>query len=82
MSKLHTRCGEAISFDEVTAGYYAQCPTCDEDLYSFEVESAEVKCANCDQELEQLTDGQEWVADNGSIFCEITDEIHNRKVSK
>ena len=35
----HTRCGEVISFDEVTKGYYAQCPTCDEDLFSFEVES-------------------------------------------
>jgi hypothetical protein len=40
MTKTHTRCGEAISFDEVAAGYYAQCPTCDEDLYSFETEEA------------------------------------------
>ena len=38
MTKTHTRCGETISFDEVTAGYYAQCPNCDEDLYSFETE--------------------------------------------
>ena len=39
---IHARCREIISFNEVTKGYYAQCPTCDEDLFSFEVES-EVK---------------------------------------
>ena len=36
---IHARCGEIISFNDVTKGYYAQCPTCDEDLFSFEVES-------------------------------------------
>lgn len=33
----HTRCGEVISYQEVTKGYEAQCPACDEDLYSFEI---------------------------------------------
>ena len=37
------------------------------------------QCANCNQELEQLIDGDEWITRDGSIFCEITDEIHNRK---
>jgi|DEB19_MinimDraft_3_1074340.scaffolds.fasta_scaffold204149_1 hypothetical protein len=38
MSKgIHTRCGEVISYQEVTKGYEAQCPACDEDLYSFEI---------------------------------------------
>lgn len=35
---MHARCGELVSFVNVSKGYYAQCPTCDEDLYSFEVE--------------------------------------------
>lgn len=35
--KTHTLCGELISFNDVSKGYYAQCPNCDEDLYSFEV---------------------------------------------
>ena len=39
-NKIHNRCGTSISFEDVSAGYYAQCPTCDEDLYSFEVEVA------------------------------------------
>ena len=34
---IHNRCGEEVSFSEVSKGYYAQCPKCDEDLYSFEV---------------------------------------------
>ena len=37
--KTHNRCGDVISFNDVSEGYYAQCPTCDEDLFSFEVES-------------------------------------------
>ena len=36
-NKIHTRCGELVSFTDVSKGYYAQCPKCDEDLYSFEV---------------------------------------------
>jgi hypothetical protein len=39
MSNLtHLRCGNAVSFEKVSDGYYAQCPSCDEDLYSFETE--------------------------------------------
>ena len=34
----HNRCGNPVSQEDVSAGYYAQCPDCDEDLYSFEVE--------------------------------------------
>ena len=34
----HPRCGKAVSFEQVSEGYYAQCPSCDEDLFSFEVE--------------------------------------------
>ena len=37
---FHIRCGSAISFRQVTSGYYAQCPECFEDLYSFEVEES------------------------------------------
>lgn len=40
-NKIHTRCGELVSFREVTPGYYAQCPECYEDLYSFEVTEQE-----------------------------------------
>jgi hypothetical protein len=36
MSK-HFRCGAVISFDNVSDGYFAQCPSCDEDLFSFEL---------------------------------------------
>lgn len=32
----HFRCGSEISFNNVTEGYYAQCPECDEDLFKFE----------------------------------------------
>lgn len=39
MNKLtHKKCGKEISFEEITKGYYAQCPSCDEDLFTFEVE--------------------------------------------
>ena len=34
----HTRCGNEVSFRQVTSGYYAQCPECFEDVFSFEVE--------------------------------------------
>jgi len=37
MTKLHTRCHNPIAFTEVTKGYYAQCPNCDEDVFEFEV---------------------------------------------
>ena len=40
MSTTHIRCGEQVSFNEVSEGYYAQCSTCDEDLYLFETEEA------------------------------------------
>jgi uncharacterized paraquat-inducible protein A len=33
----HFRCDTEISFKDVSRGYYAQCPECDEDLFSFEV---------------------------------------------
>ena len=32
----HNSCGSSVSFQEVTDGYYAECPKCDEDLFSFE----------------------------------------------
>ena len=32
----HFRCGSQVSFEDVIDGYYAQCPECDEDLFSFE----------------------------------------------
>ena len=32
----HARCGAPTSFEDVSDGYYAQCPECDEDLFSFE----------------------------------------------
>jgi len=35
--EIHTRCLTEISFEDVLDGYYAQCPDCDEDLFSFEV---------------------------------------------
>ena len=35
---LHNKCDTQVSFNQVTNGYYAQCPKCDEDLYSFETE--------------------------------------------
>ena len=35
---MHAKCGTEISFEEVSKGYFAQCPNCDEDLFSFEVE--------------------------------------------
>jgi hypothetical protein len=34
---VHFRCGTTVSFEDVIAGYFAQCPDCDEDLFSFEV---------------------------------------------
>lgn len=41
MSKeTHTRCGAVVLYRNVTKGYYAQCPKCDEDVYSFEVQGA------------------------------------------
>jgi len=36
----HNRCGQPVSFKDVTKGYYAQCPNCDEDVYSFETKGA------------------------------------------
>lgn len=38
ISLVHSRCGELVSFKNVLRGYFAQCPDCCEDLYSFEVE--------------------------------------------
>ncbi len=35
---IHFRCGEPVSFRNVAKGYYAQCPNCSEDLFSFEIE--------------------------------------------
>jgi len=35
--EIHERCDTPVLFTEVTKGYYAQCPDCDEDLFSFEV---------------------------------------------
>jgi DNA-directed RNA polymerase subunit RPC12/RpoP len=37
-NQLHLRCGEEVSFDDVSKGYYAQCPECDEDVFYFETE--------------------------------------------
>ena len=38
MTFYHRRCHDQVSFDqrEITAGYWAVCPTCDEDLDRFE----------------------------------------------
>jgi hypothetical protein len=36
MSLVCRRCGTAVSFINVTKGYFGYCPTHDEDLYSFE----------------------------------------------
>jgi uncharacterized paraquat-inducible protein A len=33
----HFRCGTTISFEDVSEGYFAQCPRCDEDVFSFEL---------------------------------------------
>jgi len=33
----HIRCGSLVSFKDVSKGYKAQCPECDEDLYMFEI---------------------------------------------
>ena len=35
--EVHYKCSEPVLFDEVTEGYYAYCPFCDEDLYTFEI---------------------------------------------
>lgn len=40
---VHDRCDTLVSFEQVSEGYYAQCPNCDEDLFSFEVVEGEVK---------------------------------------
>jgi uncharacterized protein YcgL (UPF0745 family) len=40
MKELHNRCKQPIEFNNVSKGYYAQCPNCDEDLYEFETEKA------------------------------------------
>lgn len=32
------RCGTQVSFENVSEGYYAVCPSHDEDLYKIEVE--------------------------------------------
>jgi hypothetical protein len=37
MNNKHFRCQSVISFDDVLDGYYAQCPNCDEDLFTWEV---------------------------------------------
>ena len=43
MKTYHVRCGGEVSFQEVTRGYFAQCPECFEDLFSFEVESEKIE---------------------------------------
>lgn len=42
----HARCGNVVSFDEVTRGYYAQCPNCDEDVFSFETITEKIRGEN------------------------------------
>lgn len=42
-NELHIRCGGVVSFQQVTTGYYAQCPNCDEDVFSFEVKQQKEK---------------------------------------
>jgi len=34
--RIHNRCGTPVTYDEISDGYFAVCPECDEDLYSFE----------------------------------------------
>jgi hypothetical protein len=36
MKRLHKRCGTPVSYAEVSTGYAAQCPECDEDVYLIE----------------------------------------------
>jgi hypothetical protein len=36
MFKTHIRCGTPVTYDTVSPGYLAVCPSCDEDLYEFE----------------------------------------------
>jgi hypothetical protein len=31
------RCGNQVTYDEVSPDYYAYCEYCDEDMYSFEI---------------------------------------------
>lgn len=38
MVTVCSRCKDAVSFEEVSDGYYAVCLQHDEDLYSFETE--------------------------------------------
>jgi hypothetical protein len=35
--RRHVRCESEITFEGVSEGYYAVCPNCDEDLFSWEV---------------------------------------------
>jgi len=38
VERIHTRCGEDVTFNkhEVTEGYFCACLHCDEDLFEFE----------------------------------------------
>ena len=38
MIELHRRCHKPVLFTNVSKGYYAQCPECNEDVFLFEVE--------------------------------------------
>lgn len=38
MNEICVRCGNTVSFENVSHGYYAVCLEHDEDLYRFEVE--------------------------------------------
>ena len=46
ITALHNRCHKPIAFTEVTKGYHAQCPDCDEDVFAFEVEESMIT-ADC-----------------------------------
>ena len=66
MPELHSRCHKPVLFTEVSEGYYAQCPECDEDVFAFEVEIDEeqlglycpfcmdnkMSCGSCDDSYE------------------------------
>jgi hypothetical protein len=36
--RFHNRCGKSVIYTTISDGYFAVCPQCDEDLYSFETE--------------------------------------------
>lgn len=61
---VHIRCGARVSDLNVTPGYFAVCPKCDEDLYSFEVRPGAQR-EFTERELDELL--SEWDALSGDV---------------